>query len=251
MAQIGSTISPPSDDQDVGRNEAGFIFNPNTDLAGIEYRISGYTQSVAEVRIEDTGDQELASTTTNTDNNNDYQLHATLNSGTEYKILIATPGGEQVGEASANYNYTSTDFDIICGYGKVSSDQFRDTDDAYAFSKLTALLPSEIPDIPQNVDSFVYDQTKINPNWDSTNWNGEEGHYNVYRSTSSGSSRSDYTNIANVSSGTTSYTDSGLREGERYYYRVDAENSEGKSNLSAEIADTTGLSPPSNVTLSN
>ena len=51
-------------------------------------------------------------------------------------------------------------------------------------------------------------------------WNGVNnatGYY-VYRAEASGSSKADYTQVADVSA--PPYTDTGLEDGERYYYRV-------------------------------
>lgn len=103
------------------------------------------------------------------------------------------------------------------------------------------------PSTPQNLTSTV-SQDDITLNWDAVNWYEYKGHYNIYRAQSSGASTSDYTDIADVSSGTTTYTDSGLVEGEQYYYRVDAVNSEGgSSSLSNETNNTTVLPAPSDL----
>jgi len=63
-------------------------------------------------------------------------------------------------------------------------------------------------------DSSV--QGEITLDW--TN-NGGNRFY-IYRATSSGASKSDYTQVADVAS--PPYTDTGLEDGERYYYRVSA-----------------------------
>lgn len=65
--------------------------------------------------------------------------------------------------------------------------------------------------------------------------------YNVYRAEASGSSTADYTLIAQPGENTLSYTDTGLENGERYYYRVTSENSVGESDPSNEVAATTPL----------
>lgn len=106
--------------------------------------------------------------------------------------------------------------------------------------------PVSAPSTPQNLTSTVSGDD-ITLDWDAVDWNNDQGHYDVYRAQATGSSRSDYTDIADVSSGTTSYIDSALEDGERYYYRVDANNSEGSSNLSNETASTTALPAPSNL----
>lgn len=62
-------------------------------------------------------------------------------------------------------------------------------------------------------DSSTEDELTLS--WSSVS--GADGYY-VYRAQSSGSSKSDYTQIANIS--TTGYTDTGLEDGEKYYYVV-------------------------------
>jgi len=62
-------------------------------------------------------------------------------------------------------------------------------------------------------DDTVEDQLTLD--WDETS--NAAGYY-VYRAESSGSSKSDYTQVADVTS--PPYTDTALEDGERYYYRV-------------------------------
>jgi len=75
-----------------------------------------------------------------------------------------------------------------------------------------------------------------------------EDTYTVYRATSSGASKADYTQIASGLT-TTSYTDAGLTEGETYYYRVTGRNNTGESDLSNEAAATTAAPAPTFDTL--
>lgn len=80
----------------------------------------------------------------------------------------------------------------------------------YAF-KPTNLSP------PSNVhfnDTTTEDQLTLD--WDTSGTNAS-GYY-VYRSQSSGSTKSDYTRVADVTG--PPYTDTSLEDGERYYYRV-------------------------------
>lgn len=75
---------------------------------------------------------------------------------------------------------------------------------------------SSAPSAPTNVhfnDTQTEDELTLD--WDSVS--GAAGYY-VYRSQSSGTSKSDYTQVADVTS--PPYTDAGLKDGERYYYRV-------------------------------
>ena len=58
-------------------------------------------------------------------------------------------------------------------------------------------------------------ENQLTLNWDEVD--GAAGYY-VYRAEASGSTKADYTQVADVSA--PPYTDTGLEDGERYYYRV-------------------------------
>jgi len=63
--------------------------------------------------------------------------------------------------------------------------------------------------------------------------------YTIYRAESSGSTLSDYTQVDSVSGSTTTYSDTGLEDGERYYYVVTS---------TSEVVDETGPSNEVNAT---
>jgi hypothetical protein len=84
------------------------------------------------------------------------------------------------------------------------------------------------PNEPQNLSINSIIEDEIDLTWDSV---GSEYQYNIYRSESSGSVKSDYTQINTIS--TSSFTDTNLEDGEEYYYRVTAEpSSSSNSSLS-------------------
>jgi len=99
---------------------------------------------------------------------------------------------------------------------------------------------------PSNL-SATGSSRQIDLSW-TDNSGSEDGFY-IYRSTSSGSSVGDYTQIDSVGSNITTYSDTGLDDGERYYYRVSAFSSNSESELSNEDATTTPLPAPTNVVL--
>ena len=75
-----------------------------------------------------------------------------------------------------------------------------------------------MPDAPTNLrfnDTNTEDELTID--WDQVSGADE---YYVYRAQSSGSTTSDYTRVATPAS--PPYTDIGLEDGEKYYYRVSA-----------------------------
>ena len=79
-------------------------------------------------------------------------------------------------------------------------------------------------------------------------WNASSGatSYNVYRGTTSGGEGS--TPVASIAS--TSYTDTGLANGTKYYYKVSATNGGGTSAQSGEVSATPSASLPTSVQIS-
>jgi murein DD-endopeptidase MepM/ murein hydrolase activator NlpD len=91
-------------------------------------------------------------------------------------------------------------------------------------------LPPKTPTNLQ-IQSVGYD--KISLIWqDNSNF---EGGYKIERKVEGGN----YSQIATVSSNTTSYTDTGLTPGTTYYYRIKAYNNAGDSDYSNEASATT------------
>lgn len=74
-------------------------------------------------------------------------------------------------------------------------------------------------------------ENSVDISWDNPN---NVSQFDVYRSTSSGSSASDYTKIEDAETNT-SYTDSNVTTGTTYYYRV---ADDGSSELSNEVSAT-------------
>ena len=73
-------------------------------------------------------------------------------------------------------------------------------------------------------------------------WTASSGatSYNVYRATTSGGEGT--TPVATTAS--TSYTDTGLTNGTKYYYKVSATNGGGTSAQSSEVSATPSASAP-------
>ena len=137
-------------------------------------------------------------------------LQAPLAAGTDYRVLVYAGGGsyDLGNDYDASYPYTSADVDITAGY----RDGSARTSDAYGVNDITAILP--LPP-PSNISANANAENEISVDWDEVS--GAAGYY-LYRAESPGSTKSDYTQIADVSS--PPYTDTGLEDGEKYYYRV-------------------------------
>jgi len=77
----------------------------------------------------------------------------------------------------------------------------------------STLIQTEVENVLVNNQN----EDELGLSWDSY---GSGYEYNIYRSQTSGSQTSDYTQVDSVAN--TSYTDTGLEDGEKYYYRVSA-----------------------------
>jgi murein DD-endopeptidase MepM/ murein hydrolase activator NlpD len=89
------------------------------------------------------------------------------------------------------------------------------------------------PKAPTNLQIQSVDCNKISLTWqDNSNF---EKRYKIERKVEGGN----YSQIATVSSNTTSYTDTGLTPGATYYYRIKAYNNAGDSDYSNEASATT------------
>lgn len=96
-------------------------------------------------------------------------------------------------------------------------------------------------DITLSVSQGAEDQLDLS--WNDID--GENGYY-IYRAQSSGSTTSDYTQIADLAAGSTTYTDTAPEDGERFYYRVEAYDA-NNANLSNEDSAITVL-PAADIT---
>lgn len=94
---------------------------------------------------------------------------------------------------------------------------------------VAAVLP---PAAPSNLSVSQGLENQLDLSW-IDNSDNEDGFY-IYRAQTSGTTTADYTQVANVSANTTTYTDGSLEDGEKYYYRVTAYNATGESDPSNE-----------------
>lgn len=140
--------------------------------------------------------------------------------------------------------------DVFAGSGQVRADfNLGPPSDITVTPSITGpvdiSVPITPPSPPQNLSASVSGDD-VTLNWDSGSSGGNISHYDVYRGTTSGS----YSQIAQVNSVSTSYTDSDLTGGVTYYYVVDATNSGGTSGDSNEVSVTI-LAAPSNIQITD
>src|SRR5439155_1704606 len=110
-------------------------------------------------------------------------------------------------------------------------------------SNEASATPATPPGAPQGLSATPGDAT-VSLTWSPPSSNGGSPitNYRVYRSTTSGG-ETFLTNAGNV----LTYTDTGLTNGQTYFYKVSAENSQGEGPLSTEASSTPTLpaTPPS------
>jgi hypothetical protein len=102
----------------------------------------------------------------------------------------------------------------------------------------------DAPEAPDDVRASTVSGDRIDLTWAQPAETPDS--HNVYVDESSGSAVGDYTQVTSLSGSVTSYSHTGLEDGERKYYRVTAEDSYGESALSAETDATTAL-PQTNI----
>ena len=111
------------------------------------------------------------------------------------------------------------------------------------WSSEVSATPATPPGAPQGLSATPGDAT-VSLTWSPPSSNGGSPitNYRVYRSTTSGG-ETFLTNAGNV----LTYTDTGLTNGQTYFYKVSAENSQGEGPLSTEASSTPTLpaTPPS------
>jgi hypothetical protein len=150
-----------------------------------------------------------------------------------------TSGGEygQIGTTSSNeFTYTVTGLDNYTEYFFVATAVYEGYDESeptlesgYSDEASATPLPFEAP-VPENLMASPGDNEVV-LDWDSVTGREEAFvGYNVYRGTSSGA----YSLIANLVGEATTYMDSGLTNGQMYYYVVTSQYEETESAYSAE-----------------
>ena len=195
---------------------------------------SGKTSEVSQL----TAPADPTNITQTVNGNEDIAISWTNNSSTvdNFRLQVSEDGGSYStiatpSSGTTSYNYTAT--------SSTNEHQFRvraensTTSSNYNTSSTVATDPSGLV-----VDS--HGSTSVSLSWSGVR---DASNYRVFRAEATGSTISDYTEVGTPS--TSSVTDSGLENGELYYYRVQAVYSGSNSQLSGEVSQTTDLPAPS------
>lgn len=156
---------------------------------------------------------------------------------TSYNVYRGTsPGGEELlGPAGNSLTYTDTA--VTNGqtyYYQVTSVNASGESPRSNEASASPAAASTAPSAPQNLAAAASD-TQITLNWAAPASDGGSGitNYKIYRGTTAGD-ESLLTTVGNV----LTYSDTGLTNGQAYYYKVSAVNSIGESSRSNEASAT-------------
>nr|WP_147665148.1 fibronectin type III domain-containing protein [Candidatus Prometheoarchaeum syntrophicum] len=158
---------------------------------------------------------------------------------TGYNIYRGTSSGSLSLFTSIGDVLTYTDTGLTNGqiyYYQISA---NNTEGEGPLCDEVSATPLGVPSAPQNLQAIPGDE-QVELTWDAPLSAGDSAitGYNIYRGTSSGS-LSLFTSIGDV----LSYTDTGLTNGQIYYYQISAKNTEGEGPLCDEVS-TTPLGAP-------
>ena len=179
--------------------------------------------------------------------------YASIPAGTATVTVYEDTTGDGTPDNTATFTATDgTTSATLSGFDAIPTNQYRvavtSTTGGPAnevhFNNITVAVPT-VPSAPTGLSATVT-ADDIALSWTDTDTRGD-GFY-VYRATTSGTTTADYTRVATVDAATTTHTDSGLLDGEKYYYRVVAYNESGESNPSNEASAITALPAPTGLT---
>jgi hypothetical protein len=117
----------------------------------------------------------------------------------------------------------------------------RSSQSSYTYATTNSSI--SVPGTPTDVSASALSSNSIQISWNAPSY-GTVTYYNIWRSSSAYGT---YTEIGYVSGSTRTYTNTGLSSSTTYYYKVDAQNSAGRSAQSSYTSATTNSSGSSSV----
>jgi hypothetical protein len=158
-------------------------------------------------------------------------------SGVEYLFTCTAGGGNDSGwQDSRTYEDTGLAPQTQYTYAVAARDKSvgQNATAASAPASATTDVAPQLPNAPSGLSATAADKTRIGLSW--TDNAGDETSFKIERSTRNNSS---FGQIATAGQDVTAYSDTTVRKGTTYYYRVRAANASGDSAYSAEANATT------------
>lgn len=157
---------------------------------------------------------------------------------TSYRVYRATGGGQltQVGTStSTSYTDGTVTNGTTYGYAVTAVNATGEGPQSNQVSATPQGGVTTAPSAPRSVSATAGAMVS-HLSWSppSTDGGSAVTGYTIYRSTTSGGE----TQLATVAAGATSYDDTAVTAGTRYYYQVSASNAVGAGQRSAEVSDT-------------
>ncbi|RMG69750.1 MAG: hypothetical protein D6711_18910 [Chloroflexi bacterium] len=171
----------------------------------------------------------------NSDNETGFKIERSLNGSSWSQIAII--GANNTSYSNTGLSCGTTYYYRVRAYNDSGNSSYSNTDSA-----ATSTCPPNVPAAPSNLNATAVSTSQINLTWND-NSNNETG-FKIYRSPD----ESNWSQIATVSTNSTSYANTGLNCGTIYYYRVRAYNGSGDSSYSNTTSTTTSdcaSQPPS------
>jgi large repetitive protein len=172
-------------------------------------------------------------------NGNDISNGAAITSYRLYSSTSAGAAGSYVTIGSTERSYNTTGLTSGTTYYFRLTAVNRDGESLVAAGPVSE-KPSAIPDTPTGLPTTpTYGDQSITLTWSWTaaNNKGDTSTFYLYRSTDN----SGFTTIWNGTAQT--YTDTGLNNGTRYYYKISARNRDGESTLSSSVSQFPSKAP--------
>ena len=158
---------------------------------------------------------------------------------TGYKVYRGTTAGGEVLLTTLGNVLTFTDTELTNGKIYFYEVSAMNLVGEGSLSNEASATPATVPSAPQDLVA-VRGNGEVNLSWAAPVSNGGAAinNYSIYRGTASGG-ESLLTTIGNV----LTFTDTGLTNGQTYYYRVSANNSAGEGAVSDQATATPATSP--------
>jgi len=138
LREFGSQYDPALGGGTYDETEAGFVFNPNNDIAGLQVSMHPDVADCEKVRVEDNGGTVIASEPASSGDTVQLKPSGGLSAGTKYWIYAYDSGASLDAPATdESFPVNTTDFDVVNGWRSGST-----SGSVFSFETATAIKPA-------------------------------------------------------------------------------------------------------------